>query len=73
LGGNEKTINLPLAGPVSFKVFMLLGPAVLIMLRIYLQIYVEHSNRLERLGRSMLVVRARTMVPLKNPLMRVLS
>src|SRR5690242_1126201 len=38
LGGSEK-INVPLAGPVSFFGFMLLGPTVLIMLRIYLQIY----------------------------------
>ena len=37
LGGIEK-INVPLAGPVSFFGFMLLGPAVLIMLRVYLQI-----------------------------------
>ena len=73
LGGSEK-INVPLGiGPVSFFGFMLLGPAVLIMLRVYLQIYVEHSNRLERLGRSMLAVRAPTLVPLKNPLIRVLS
>src|SRR5262249_41211488 len=46
LGGNEKKINLPLAGPVSFSGFMLLGPAVLIVLRIYLQIYVDHGDRL---------------------------
>jgi hypothetical protein len=72
LGGSEK-INLPLAGPVSFFGFILLGPAVLIMLRIYLQIYVEHSNRLERLGRSMLAVRAPTLAPLKNPVIRVFS
>ena len=72
LGGSEK-INVPLAGPVSFFGFMLLGPAVLIMLRVYLQIYVEHSNRLERLGRSMLALRVPTLVPLKNPLIRVFS
>ena len=43
LGGNEK-INVPGAGPVSFSGFMLLGPAVLIVLRVYLQIYVDHSS-----------------------------
>ena len=37
---------------------MLLGPAVLIALRVYLQIYVEHSDRLDRLARSVSVVRA---------------
>jgi hypothetical protein len=51
LGGSEK-ISVPLAGPVSFFGFMLLGPAVLIVLRICLQIYVEHSDRLDRLAGS---------------------
>src|SRR3974390_1998170 len=50
LGSAEK-INVPLAGPVSFVGFMLLGPAVLIVLRIYLQMYVEHGDRLDRLTR----------------------
>jgi uncharacterized protein YjbI with pentapeptide repeats len=72
LGGNEK-INVPLAGPVSFFGFMLLGPAVLIMLRVYLQIYVEHSDRLDRLARSVSVVRAPTLIPLQNPLIRLFS
>jgi uncharacterized protein YjbI with pentapeptide repeats len=73
LGGSEK-INVPFGiGPVSFVGFMLLGPAVLIVLRIYLQIYVEHSAKLDRLARSVLAVRAPTLVPLDNPLMRLLS
>ena len=72
LGGSER-INVPFAGPVSFFGFMLLGPAVLIVLRIYLQIYVEHSERLERLARSMSIARAPTLVPLQNPLIRYFS
>jgi uncharacterized protein YjbI with pentapeptide repeats len=85
LGGSEKII-VPLAGPVSFSGFMLLGPAVLIVLRAYLQIYVEHSDRLDRVARSASVVRAPTLpllAPqrggssgrglLKNPLIRVVS
>src|SRR5215470_13509361 len=72
LGGSEK-INVPFAGPVSFFGFMLLGPAVLIMLRVYLQIYVEHSDRLDRLGRSLMAVRTPTLVPIKNSLLRVFS
>jgi uncharacterized protein YjbI with pentapeptide repeats len=72
LGGSER-INVPLAGPVSFFGFMLLGPAVLIVLRVYLQIYVEHSDRLDRLARSVPVVRAPTLVPLQNSLMRLFS
>jgi hypothetical protein len=72
LGGSEK-INVPLAGPVSFFGFMLLGPAVLIVLRVYLQIYVEHSDRLDRLARLVSVVRAPALVPLQNSLIRVFS
>src|SRR5215472_8257119 len=69
LGGSEK-INVPLAAPVSFFGFMLLGPTILIALRVYFQIYVEHSDRLDRLARSVSVVRAPTLVPLKNSLIR---
>jgi hypothetical protein len=47
LAGSEK-INVPFGGPVSFSGFMLLGPVI--VLRVYLQIYVEHSERLDRLG-----------------------
>jgi hypothetical protein len=72
LGGSEK-INVPLAGPVSFFGFMLLGPAVLIALRIYLQMYVEHGDRLDRLARWASAERALTLVPLENPLVRLLS
>jgi hypothetical protein len=45
---------------------MLLGLAVLIVLRIYLQIYVEHGVRLDRLARSVSAVWAPTLVPLEN-------
>jgi uncharacterized protein YjbI with pentapeptide repeats len=72
LGGSEK-INVPLAGPVSFIGFMLLGPAVLIALRFYLQLYVEHSARLDRLARSAPVVRTPTFIPLDNPVIRLFS
>jgi len=70
LTGNEK-LNVPGARPVSFFGFMLLGPTILIVLRIYLQIYVEHSHRLERIAQRMPVARVPTLVPLKNPLIRV--
>jgi uncharacterized protein YjbI with pentapeptide repeats len=72
LGGSER-INVPFAGPVSFLGFMLLGPAVLIVLRIYLQIYVEHGERLDRLARSMSIMRAPVLVPLQNRLIRYFS
>jgi uncharacterized protein YjbI with pentapeptide repeats len=72
LGGSER-ISVPFAGPVSFFGFMLLGPVVLIMLQVYLPIYVEHSERLERLARSMSIARAPMLVPLQNPLIRYFS
>jgi Pentapeptide repeats (8 copies) len=71
-GGSEK-IHVPFAGPVSFFGFMLLGPTVLIALRIYLQIYVEHSDRVDRLARLVSAPPAPTLVPLQNPLLRLFS
>jgi hypothetical protein len=72
LTSNEK-LTVPGAGPVSFFGFMLLGPAILIVLRIYLQIYVEHGDRLNRIAQRMPIARAPTLAPLKNPLIRAFS
>jgi hypothetical protein len=72
IGGNDK-VSVPFAGPVSFSGFMLLGPAVLIILRIFLQIYVEHGERLDRLARTTLSPRAPTLLPRQNSLMRWFS
>ena len=72
LGDSEK-INVPFAGPVSFFGFMIIGPLVLIVLRVYLQIYVEHSSRLDRLAQSVSVVRPPTLVPLENSWIRLFS
>lgn len=66
-------IIVPFAGPVSFLGFMLLGPAVLIVLRAYLQIYVEHGDRLDRLARSVPITRAPMLLPVQNALIRPFS
>ena len=68
----KRELTVPGAGPVSFSGFMLLGPTILIVLRIYLQIYVEHNDRLNRIAQRMPVVRAPTLTP-KNPLIRCFS
>jgi hypothetical protein len=47
-----ETLNVPLAGPVSFQGFIVVGPIVLIALRVYLQIYVEHWCWLESIRRQ---------------------
>jgi hypothetical protein len=49
---------------------MLLGPAVLIGLRVYLQIYVEHGNRLGRLAHR---VPALPNLTLQEPLLRTFN
>jgi uncharacterized protein YjbI with pentapeptide repeats len=70
---NIEKIKVPLAGPVSPYGFMILGPLVLIVLRVYLQIYVQHSGRLDRLAQSVSVVRPPTLVPLANSWIRLFS
>ncbi len=72
LAGSEK-LSVPFTGPVSFFGFMLLGPAVLIVLRVYLQIYVEHELRLDRVARRLPTVRTLTLAPAKNPLLQIFS
>jgi hypothetical protein len=69
LVGSDK-LNVPLTGPVSFAGFMVLGRAVLIVLRVYLQIYAEHERRLDRVARIS-GVRTLTLIPAKNPLLRI--
>jgi hypothetical protein len=73
LTGKVDSITVPFAGPVSFSGFLVLGPIVLIVLPIFLQIYVEHSVRLDRIAGHMPVVRAPTLLPLQNPLIRFFS
>src|SRR5262245_11916924 len=70
---NTAKFDVQFAGPVSFFGFMSLGPSVLIVLRLYLQMYVEHADRLDRLAESMSLVRAPTLVPLRNPMVRNLG
>jgi pentapeptide repeat protein len=70
LASGEK-LNVPLAGPVSFDGFMLLGPAVLIVLRVYLQIYAEHQGRLDRIAQLIPAARSSLLTPDENPLLRM--
>ncbi len=70
------TINIPFAGGASFKALLILGPIVLIAVRAYLEIYVSHWRRLDRLvRRSPTAISRRVPVasPLRHPLLRVFS
>jgi hypothetical protein len=70
----DENLNVPLAGPVSFLGFIVVGPAVLIALRIYLQIYVEHWYRLESVRRRMPAAdRPPSLSPVRNPILRAFA
>ncbi len=69
-----KNLNVPLAGPVSFLGFIAVGPAILIALRIYLQVYVKHWYRLESVRRRMPAAdRTLTLSPLRTPILRAFA
>lgn len=48
---SSEKLNVPLAGPVSFIGFIIVGPTVLLLLRAYLEIYIAHGKRLARAAR----------------------
>lgn len=58
------TVSVPLVGAASIKTALVLGPLALIALRVYLQIYLEHWNRLERLIEHR--ARARSLISAAN-------
>jgi len=71
LMGNERLFDLPLAGPVSFRGFLVVGPLIIIALRVYLQIYAEHWQRLEDIrGKLPRAIRPPTLAPMRNVLLR---
>jgi hypothetical protein len=69
LGSSEK-LNVPLAGPVSFVGFMIIGPAVLVLLRAYLEIYIAHGKRLARVARLVPAKRDPTLLSSQNAFLR---
>jgi Pentapeptide repeats (8 copies) len=70
LGGSDK-VNVPLAGPVSFLGFIIIGPAVLIVLRVYLEIYIDHGKRLARVARLVSAKRDPTLLSSQNAFLRI--
>jgi uncharacterized protein YjbI with pentapeptide repeats len=67
------TLNVPFAGPVSFLGFMIIGPLVLIVLRIYLQIYLEPKRRLDPIGQRLHPIRVPTLDVSRNALLRAFT
>ena len=62
---------MPLAGPVSFVGFIIIGPAVLVLLRAYLEIYIEHGNRLARVARLAPAKRDPILLSAQNAFLRI--
>lgn len=72
----EKTVSVPLAGGASLKTLLILGPIVLIAIRAYLEVYVAHWRRLDRLVRRSPTarnMRLPVVSPLRHPLLRLFS
>jgi uncharacterized protein YjbI with pentapeptide repeats len=67
----SEKLNVPLAGPVSFVGFIIIGPAVLVLLRAYLEIYIEHGKRLARVARFASAKRDPTLLSSQNAFLRV--
>jgi hypothetical protein len=63
------TLNMPFGGRISFSTFIWVGPAVLVGLRFYLQVYLAHRECLERVLRSSSAVKTPTVSPLEHPLL----
>lgn len=69
----ESTLDVPFAGRVSFLGFMIIGPILLIGLRLYLTFFHEHWKALERALESSPAVRAPTVSLLTDPRLRLFS
>ncbi len=65
------TATVPFAGPASFRTTLFVLPAILIGVRAYLQIYVDHWQRLERISRHFRLARDPTVSALRHPLLRL--
>lgn len=72
--GGWQLFDLPFAGPVSFQGFIVVGLAIIIALRIYLQIYVRHWQRLEKIRRRHpRPIRPPALVPMGNWRLQVVA
>ena len=64
-------LNMPFAGNVSFLAFMVVAPALLIGMRFYLEVYVQHWRQLDAELDS--ETEPKTLSPLKHPWLRRFS
>jgi uncharacterized protein YjbI with pentapeptide repeats len=64
-------LNMPFAGNVSFLAFMVAAPALLIGMRFYLEVYVQHWRQLD--ADLVPETEPKTLSPLKHPRLRIFS
>ncbi len=64
-------LNMPFAGNVSFLAFMVAAPALLIGMRFYLEVYVQHWRQLD--AELDPETEPKTLSPLKHPRLRIFS
>jgi hypothetical protein len=71
--GAESTLDVPFAGRVSFLGFMIIGPILLIGLRLYVTFFHQHWKALELALESSSAVRAPTVSLLTDPRLQLFS
>lgn len=67
----ESSLNMPFFGKVPYLAFMITAPSVIIVMRIYLEVYIERWKELDRKLQSSF--KPRTISSLKHPLLRFFS
>jgi uncharacterized protein YjbI with pentapeptide repeats len=67
------TVSIPFAGAASFKALLVLGPVLLIAVRVYLEVYLSHWRRLNRMTERQHVARTPVVSPLRHPLLKLFA
>ncbi|MEM6912916.1 MAG: pentapeptide repeat-containing protein [Pseudomonadota bacterium] len=67
----DSAISVPTLGGMPLRVALIVAPIVLIAVRVYLQLYVNHWRRLNRVAKSRDLERPVTMSPMRDGLLRV--
>lgn len=69
----KTTVSVPFGGAASFKTMLLALPVIVIAVRVYLQIYVHHWRRLDRITKRFSTRRVPVLSPLRQPLLRLFT
>jgi len=67
------TISVPSVGAASAKALLVVGPLLLIGVRIYLQIYIRHWTYLDAIANDQTARRAAVVSPMRHPLLKIMA